>query len=105
MGKQFTAAEQNRIVVAWEDRTPFEAIATSINLAEADVIKLMRTHLKPSAFAAGAKSAVAKQNAGLRSGVIRHQTSTHNKRTADSAETVYDSCCWSCRSTWFPCCP
>ena len=51
MGKQFTAAEQSRIIeMAWEDRTPFEAIAHQFNLAEADVIKLMRTHLKPSAF-------------------------------------------------------
>ena len=83
MGKQFTAAEQSRIIeMAWEDRTPFEAIAHQFNLAEADVIKLMRTHLKPSAFrrwrarVSGRKT----KHLGLRStSVNRHQASTHNK--------------------------
>ena len=36
--------------MAWEDRTPFEAIAAQFGLSEPDVIRLMRRELKPSAF-------------------------------------------------------
>lgn len=41
----------NRIIeMAWEDRTPFEAILLQFGLTEADVIKLMRTELKRGSF-------------------------------------------------------
>ncbi len=36
--------------MAWEDRTPFEAIAQQFGLKEAEVIKLMRRELKRSSF-------------------------------------------------------
>jgi hypothetical protein len=38
------------IEMAWEDRTPFEAIAIQFGLSEADTIKLMRTELKRNSF-------------------------------------------------------
>ena len=38
------------IEMAWEDRTPFEAIKHSYGLDETAVIKLMRQALKPSSF-------------------------------------------------------
>lgn len=38
------------IEMAWEDRTPFEAIKVQFNIAEAEVIKLMRKELKRSSF-------------------------------------------------------
>ena len=38
------------IEMAWEDRTPFDAIEHSYGLSEPDVIKLMRQELKPSSF-------------------------------------------------------
>lgn len=38
------------IEMAWEDRTPFEAIELQFGLTEADVIKLMRTELKRNSF-------------------------------------------------------
>jgi len=38
------------IEMAWEGRTPFEAILFQFNLSEKDVIKLMRTNLKQSSF-------------------------------------------------------
>jgi len=38
------------IEMAWEDRTPFEAIAYQFSLTEKDVIALMRTELKRSSF-------------------------------------------------------
>ena len=38
------------IEMAWEDRTPFEAIEDLYGLNEARVIKLMRSELKPTSF-------------------------------------------------------
>jgi uncharacterized protein (TIGR03643 family) len=38
------------IEMAWEDRTPFEAIEFQFGLKENDVRKVMRTHLKLSSF-------------------------------------------------------
>lgn len=41
----------DRIVeMAWEDRTPFEAIELQFGLLEKDVIALMRRQMKPSSF-------------------------------------------------------
>ncbi len=41
----------NRIIeMAWEDRTSFEAIEQQFGTSEKDVIKLMRTELKPASF-------------------------------------------------------
>ena len=43
--------DQDRIIeMAWEDRTPFEAIESQFGIKEADVIRLMRKTLKPSSF-------------------------------------------------------
>jgi uncharacterized protein (TIGR03643 family) len=43
--------ETDRIIeMAWEDRTPFEAIYVQFGLTEAQVIKLMRRQLKTSSF-------------------------------------------------------
>lgn len=38
------------IEMAWEDRTPFEAIQFQFGLAEKEVIKVMRATLKESSF-------------------------------------------------------
>jgi len=38
------------IAMAWEDRTPFEAIEFQFNLTEKDVIKLMRANMLPKSF-------------------------------------------------------
>jgi uncharacterized protein (TIGR03643 family) len=44
-------ADVSRIIeMAWEDRTPFEAIYTVYQLNETQVIALMRKELKPSSF-------------------------------------------------------
>lgn len=43
--------DTDRIIeMAWEDRTPFEAIKIQFGLSEADVIALMRKELKRSSF-------------------------------------------------------
>ena len=45
------AADHSRVIeMAWEDRTPFEAIERLYGLPEAAVIRLMRGSLKPKAF-------------------------------------------------------
>jgi uncharacterized protein (TIGR03643 family) len=45
------AADHSRVIeMAWEDRTPFEAIQRLYGLPEAAVIRLMRRSLKPRAF-------------------------------------------------------
>jgi uncharacterized protein (TIGR03643 family) len=44
-------ADRSRIIeMAWEDRTPFEAIDAIYGLNEAAVIRLMRQALKPGSF-------------------------------------------------------
>ncbi|MCF1751185.1 TIGR03643 family protein [Mariniradius sediminis] len=46
-----TATDIDRIIeMAWEDRTPFEAILAQFGMSEAEVIKLMRGQLKRSSF-------------------------------------------------------
>ena len=44
-------AEKDRIIeMAWEDRTPFDAIESQFQLREQEVIQLMRRELKPTSF-------------------------------------------------------
>ena len=38
------------IEMAWEDRTPFEAIEFQFGIKENEVRKIMRTHMKDSSF-------------------------------------------------------
>ena len=45
------SVEIDRIIeMAWEDRTPFEAIKYQFDINEAQVIKIMRTELRQSSF-------------------------------------------------------
>lgn len=43
-------SESRIIEMAWEDRTPFEAIEDQFGLNESQVIRFMRSHMKPSSF-------------------------------------------------------
>jgi uncharacterized protein (TIGR03643 family) len=46
-----TDEDLDRIIqMAWEDRTPFEAIRFQFGLSEKEVIDCMRKHLKKSSF-------------------------------------------------------
>jgi len=48
---QFTDEQLDRIIeMAWEDRTPFEAILAQFGCKEQEVINLMRREMKPSSF-------------------------------------------------------
>ncbi len=45
------ASEISRIIeMAWEDRTPFDAIESAYGMSESQVIALMRRELKPRSF-------------------------------------------------------
>lgn len=49
--REFTERESDRIIeMAWEDRTPFEALLYQFGLPEKEVIKVMRASLKESSF-------------------------------------------------------
>jgi uncharacterized protein (TIGR03643 family) len=48
---ELSSADVSRIIeMAWEDRTPFEAILRTYGLAEPAVIRLMRANLKSGSF-------------------------------------------------------
>lgn len=48
---QLETGDISRVIeMAWEDRTPFEAIATQYGLSEPEVIRLMRKSMKASSF-------------------------------------------------------
>ncbi|MEP4889708.1 MAG: TIGR03643 family protein [Aliiglaciecola sp.] len=47
----FSEESESRIIeMAWEDRTLFEAIEMQFGLTEPQVIRFMRSRLKPSSF-------------------------------------------------------
>lgn len=51
MNKDFTLEELDRIIeMAWEDRTPFEAITHQFGISEQETIAIMRKSMKPSSF-------------------------------------------------------
>ena len=62
------------IEMAWEDRTPFEAIQENYGFTEADVIKIMRSSLKASSFRLWRKRVTGKKtkHVNLRSSDVKH---------------------------------
>ncbi len=83
----FTDADMDRIIqMAWEDRTPFEAIKFQFGLKEKDVIEFMRKNSLPSSFRMWRKrmkSRATKHTALREEGIKRfkcsRQRSTGNK--------------------------
>ncbi len=65
-----TDTDKDRIIeIAWEDRTPFEAISIQFGFAEADVFTLMRRYLKRGSFNLCRKrvhSGISQKHAGKR---------------------------------------
>ena len=46
-----TEADMSRLIeMAWEDRTPFEAILKTYQLDEPSLMKIMQAQLKPSSY-------------------------------------------------------
>ena len=58
--------ESRIIEMAWEDRTPFEAININYGFTEAEVIKLMRSSLKGSSFRLWRKRVTSKKTKHLK---------------------------------------
>lgn len=89
MKKEFNLEQINRIIeMAWEDRTPFEAIEFQFGITESEVIEVMRTELKPSSFRLWRKrvnSGVSQKHLMKRNPEIerfkctRQRTISHNK--------------------------
>ena len=53
---QITSRDIDRVIeMAWEDRTPFEAIEFQFGFSESEVITLMRSELKSGSFRAWRK--------------------------------------------------
>lgn len=89
MTKEFNLIQTDRIIeMAWEDRTPFEAIKFQFGISESEVIEVMRRELKPSSFRLWRKrvnSGVSQKNAIKRNPEInrfkctRQRAISHNK--------------------------
>jgi uncharacterized protein (TIGR03643 family) len=79
-----TEGDISRIIeMAWEDRTPFEAIKHQFGLGQAEVIVLMRQQLKSGAFISWRKRTRGQQtkHAALRSSAVnRHCSSFQHKQ-------------------------
>ncbi len=79
----FSTEDLSRIIeMAWEDRTPFEAIEALFGLPEKEVIALMRREMKPSSFRMWRKrvSGRATKHLALRpTGIDRAYCPTHYK--------------------------
>ncbi|MBQ0743272.1 MAG: TIGR03643 family protein [Pseudomonas sp.] len=81
---EWGSADASRIIeMAWEDRTPFEAIGALYGLSEPAVIQLMRKQLKPGSFRlwrARVSGRKTKHGALRDPGVIRGYCPTQYKR-------------------------
>ena len=80
MKQAMEAHDIDRIIeMAWEDRTPFEAIEAQFGLPESEVIALMRKQLKRSSFNLWRKrvnSGVSQKHAKIRNpDISRHRCS------------------------------
>ena len=82
------AVDVDRVIeMAWEDRTPFEAIKFQFELSEAEVIALMRKELKSSSFKLWRKrvnSGVSSKHAKKRSEDINRFRCSRQKSIANN---------------------
>jgi uncharacterized protein (TIGR03643 family) len=72
--KFLSAPDLSRLIeMAWEDRTPFEAIEFSFGLSESEVIELMRRELQRGSFKLWRKrvSGRATKHSALRSQAVK----------------------------------
>lgn len=81
--RKLSDGEISRIVeMAWEDRTPFDAIESQFQVSEDQVIKLMRGNITARSFKRWRERVTGRKtkHTSLRDkSVTRHQSSTHNK--------------------------
>lgn len=85
MDYNLTEREIDRIIeLAWEDRTPFEAITYQFNLTEKDVINLMRRELKGSSFKLWRK----RVNSGVSSKHLHKRSTKINRFKCSRQRTI-----------------
>jgi uncharacterized protein (TIGR03643 family) len=83
LSKEITAADISRIIeMAWEDRTPFEAIEAQFGLNESAVIRLMRSEMKASSFKMWRKrmNARATKHVALRDEAVTRHRASHTRQ-------------------------
>ncbi|NER09173.1 TIGR03643 family protein [Muriicola jejuensis] len=79
MKKEFTERELDRIIeMAWEDRTPFDAIQFQFGISEQETIEIMRREMKPSSFRMWRKRVQGRQT---KHSALRSADSTRFKST------------------------
>jgi uncharacterized protein (TIGR03643 family) len=76
-------ADVSRIVeMAWEDRTPFEAIEAQFGLNESGVVALMRSYMKASSFRMWRKRMAGRvtKHLALRSPDVQRHRASHTRQ-------------------------
>lgn len=76
-------ADVSRIVeMAWEDRTPFEAIEAQFGLNESGVVALLRSHMKASSFRMWRKRMAGRvtKHRALRSPDVQRHRASHTRQ-------------------------
>lgn len=79
----FSAADVSRIIeMAWEDRTPFEAIEAQFGLNESAVVRLMRCQMKASSFKMWRKrmNSRATKHLALRDASVQRHRASHTRQ-------------------------
>ena len=81
--KELSEEDISRVIeMAWEDRTPFEAIESQFGLNQDGVIKLMRKNLKLNSFKLWRERTHGQTTKHLKlrsEDINRHQSKQHNK--------------------------
>ena len=89
--QQLSEQDIDRIIeMAWEDRTPFDAILLQFGLKEAQVIALMRKEMKPSSWRmwrARVQGRATKHNAKRGFEVGRHKCTLQRQITGNKIST------------------
>ena len=84
----FNDSDIDRIIeMAWEDRTPFEAISYQFGISEAQTIQLMRKELKRSSFNLWRKrinSGVSKKHVKKRDAEIKRFNCTRQRAISNN---------------------
>ena len=85
---RFSDEDLDRIIeMAWEDRTPFDAIEIQFGVSEGEVIRIMRQTLKPSSFRLWRKrvnSGVSQKHLATRNPEIERYRSSRQRKISNN---------------------
>jgi uncharacterized protein (TIGR03643 family) len=82
-GFSLSESDVSRIIeMAWEDRTPFEAIEAQFGLNESAVVRLMRSEMKASSFKMWRKRMNARttKHSALRDASVTRHRASHTRQ-------------------------